>query len=90
MTDNTDPTARIATAEAQLDAIRLLRTAMSNEHHRYIVMPSRTPNPTVTLATVVGIANEVMATVFTDEQRHAILDGFADTIRRNLEEGDQE
>ena len=90
MTHNTDPTARIATAEAQLDAIRLLRTAMSNEHHKYIVMPSRTPNPTVTLATVVGIANEVMATVFTDEQRHAILDGFADTIRRNLEKGDQE
>ena len=90
MNSNIDPTARIATAEAQLDAIRLLRTAMSNEHHRYIVMPSRTPNPTVTLATVVGIANEVMATVFADEQRHAILDGFADTIRRNLEKGDQE
>ena len=87
MTHNTDPTARIATAEAQLDAIRLLRTAMSNEHHRYIVMPSRTPNPTVTLATVVGIANEVMATVFTDDQRAVILDNFADTIRRNLEKG---
>lgn len=87
MIPNIDPELRIATVNAQLDAIRLLRTAMSNEHHRYIVMPSRTPNPTVTLATVVGIANEVMATVFTDDQRHAILDGFADTIRRNLEKG---
>ena len=90
MTHNTDPTARIATAEAQLDAIRLLRTAMRNEHHKYVVIPTNTTNMTVTLATVVGIANEVMATVFTDEQRHAILDGFADTIRRNLEKGDQE
>lgn len=87
MTSNIDPELRISTVNAQLDAIRLLRTAMSNEHHRYIVMPSRTPNPTVTLATVVGIANEVMATVFTDDQRAVILDNFADTIRRNLEKG---
>lgn len=87
MTHNTDPTARIATAEAQLDAIRLLRTAMSNEHHKYVVIPTNTTNMTVTLATVVGIANEIMAAIFTDDQRAVILDGFADTIRRNLEKG---
>ncbi|MFC3849914.1 hypothetical protein ACFORJ_07015 [Corynebacterium hansenii] len=83
MTANPDP--RIATTEAQLDAIRLLRTAMSNEHHQYVIIPTRTTNTTVTLATVVGIANEIMAAIFTDDQRAAILDGFADNIRRNLE-----
>lgn len=90
MTNHIDPELRIATAKAQLDAVRLLRTAMSNEHHRYIVLPSETQNITVTLATVVGIANEIMAAIFTDDQRAAILDGFAGTIRRNLEKGDQE
>lgn len=90
MNPNIDPELRISTVNAQLDAIRLLRTAMSNERHKYVVIPTNTTNMTVTLATVVGIANEVMATVFTDDQRHAILDGFADTIRRNLEKGDQE
>lgn len=83
-----DTEARLALANAQLDAIRLIRQGLSNDNRRHVVMFSQSPNPAVTTSTLVAITTRILDTVFTDDQCDAILDAFAKRIEDQLAESE--
>lgn len=83
-----DTETRLALANAQLDAIRLIRQGLSNDNHRHVVVFSQSPNLPVTMSTLVAITTRILDTVFTDDQCDVILDAFAKRVEDQLAESE--